>query len=252
MKTITKLSFLSRLRLVEKIEFLGLILEILSNYNLKDLNMVAISDAFKTAFQNLERRYNKFKNPPLPLLLSEKDELRDNDIICLRMIAQAMTRYFDLEVKAAAFLLLETIDQYGAAIYRMNYETETAVLRNLINDLKTRQELMDAVKRLNVKALVNNLEKNNNDFRELYLKKVKDKAFNIEVKSDELLQEAMDRFREMLRTLESKAFLDDTNAAANIINEINALIQRHSEKLENRESRKEKSAEVGPEDLNEE
>ncbi len=231
---------LKRLYLTEKIEYFGLVGKIVEKYfpsNSKEF--VAAATSFNEVYLQLESRFNKARNPEITTQLTEIDNLRGNDIICLRMTAQGLSRHFDPAISAAGSLLVETIDLYGNSIYRMNYEEETAILRNLINDLKTRPNLVDALDKLNLKSLVINLEKNNNRFRELYLTRVADKS-NEDSTVAEYIKETNLQYQALVRTIESIAYLNASDASLNIIAEINTLIQRHQEKLQFRNKRRER------------
>ena len=242
---------LHRLRIGEQIEFLGMVLDIVEKHNPKDITIERAVEPFKKTFRDVESRFKQVRNSKLTAQLTEKDALRDNDIICLRMIADAMTRYFDSEVKSAAETLLTVIDQYGTKIYDLNYREETAVIRNLVKDLKTKPSLVDAVKKMNLKALVTNLEKNNNEFREIYMTRVEQDYNNRDISAGEIIKEAAVLYRNLIRTLESKAFLEPSNSLNDTIGEINIIAQKHAEIISQRESLKDKYSDLNAYDNNE-
>jgi hypothetical protein len=235
---------LHRLRIGEQIEFLKMVMLLLEKYITKTMGMETVIEPFKKAFTELESRFKQSRHSKLSAQIIEQDELRDNDVICLRMYAATMIRYFEPEVRKAAELLLNTIDQFGTRIYELNYEEETAVIRNLINELKTKQELIDAVKKLNLKALVANLEKNNNEFSVLYMERVEEKTYKQEISAGEAIKEVMALYREVIRTIESRAYLEPTEPLIKTIAEINTIVQRHVEKLNLRDSSKVKTADL--------
>ena len=229
---------ISRLRIGEQIEYLGLVADIVQKYDPKVMGVVSASEAYKAACLDLESRFKKTRNSPITSQMEEKDRQRDNDIICLRMVADAMTRYFEPEINTAAKLLVAVIDQFGSSIYNMNYEEESAVIRNLINDLKSKQPLIDAVKKLNLKALVANLEKNNNEFRKLYKDRLEEKTYNQEISAGEALKVTLRAYYHLVRMIESKTFLEPVEALQKTIAEINTLTKRQIEKIQERENRR--------------
>jgi hypothetical protein len=233
---------ISRLRIGEQIEFLKMVLILLEKYIAKTMGMESVIEPFKKAFSELESRFKQSRNSNMSAQLIEQDQLRDNDMICLRMYAATMIRYFDPEIRKAAELLLNTIDKFGTRIYELNYEEETAVIRNLINELNTKQELINAVKKLNLKALVANLEKNNNEFSVLYMERVEKKTYDQDISASEAIKEVIALYREVIRTLESRAYLEPAEPLHNIIAEINTIVQRHVEKLNLRNSSRVKTA----------
>jgi hypothetical protein len=229
---------LSSLRLGEQIEFYGLVNDIITKYDPKTLEVVNASEPFAKSFQETETRFKKSYKSPITSAMSEKDKLRDEDIICMRIVADGMTHHFDPEVKNAAYLILSTIDRFGTRIYSMNYEEETVVLRNLINELKTSLPLIDAIKKLNMKNLLANLEKNNNEFRELYKSRVEEKFKNDDGSATELMKEVSECYKVLVRTLESRAFLMPSEPLSKVIGQINIMIQRQMDKIRYRESRR--------------
>lgn len=239
MENNTILTFdLSRLRVAEQIEFLGVTSDIVAKHDPATMGMEEVLQSLKTAQQDADAKFKQTRNSEITTDLVEKDELRDNDIICLRMWSDAMLRYFDPAVQAAAELMLRTIDNYGSAIYNMNYEEETATLRNLVNDLKTKQPLINAVETLSMRGLVDNLDKNNNEFRQLYMDRLEERTYSNEISAGEAVKLAINNYRVLVRTLEAKAFLQPTEALNKSIAELNTLVERQIEKLANRESRK--------------
>lgn len=238
MENNTILTFdISRLRVAEQIEFFGVTSDIVAKHDPATMGVAEALQGLQNAHQDADSKFKQTRNSEVTADLVEKDELRDNDIICLRMWADAMTRYFDLQVKSAAELVLRTIDNYGSTIYNMNYEEETATLRNLVNDFKTKQPLIDAIAKLSMADLVGNMEKNNQEFRQLYMDRLEERTYNNEISASEAVKIALNSYRVLVRTLESKAFLQPSEALNKSIAELNTLVERQIEKIENRESR---------------
>lgn len=239
MENNTILTFdISRLRVAEQIEFLGVASDIVAKHDPATMGIEEVLQSLKTSQKDSDAKFKQTRNSEITADLVEKDELRDNDIICLRMWCDAMTRYFDPEIKAAAELLLDTIDNYGTGIYNMNYEEETATLRNLVIDLKSKELLKNAVQKMAMVELLENLEKNNNDFRQLYMARVEERTYNNEISAGEAVKLAVTNYRVLVRTLEAKAFLQPTEALNKSIAELNTLVERQIEKIEGRENRR--------------
>ena len=229
---------ISRLRVAEQIEFFGMTVEIVKKHNNgSNATIGEAIDALTEAHKDADGKFKQTRNSDITGQMVAVDELRDKNIICLRMWADAMTRHYDTSIIDAAELVLETIDNYGMAIYNMNYEEETATIRNLINDFKTKQQLTEAIKILSMNKLVTVMEKNNNKFRKLYMTRLEERTYNNELSAGEAVKLAINNYRVLVRTLESMAFLQPTDALNNIIAEINTLAERQIEKLNERESR---------------
>jgi hypothetical protein len=223
---------LSRLRIGEQIEFLSLVSRLLGKHNLKSLGIDTAWESFKCAVKEVESRFKRSRASTWSIQMKEFDALRDTDIICLRMVTEGMTRYFDPEKRAAAVLLLNTIDRFGTSIYNLNYEEETAVIRNLVRVLRTDPELISAVEKLSFNELVANLEKNNNQFTTVYASRVNELTIKDKVSTLEALKNALSHYRHLVRTLESKAFLIPGEDIQTIIAIINTLVKMQVEKLQ--------------------
>lgn len=228
----------SRLRVSEQIEFYGIINDIVEKRDPIAMGVDEALEEMKQSYVDVESKFKRSRNSKITAQLIAMDKLRDSDIACLRMTVDAMTRHFDPEIKAAAEILLEIINQYGTAIYDMNYEEETAVLRNLVTDLSKKKDLAKAVKKLNLGNLVANLEKNNNEFREIYKSRLEETTYNNEISAGEALRELLSKYRVLIRTLESRAFLEPSDKLNHTIAEINTLAERQIEKINDREARR--------------
>jgi hypothetical protein len=235
---------LHSLRISERIAFFVTVNRIIENHDAEKMKITSASIPFKSACVDLESRFNKDRKSKVTDQIMEKDQLRDNDIICMRYVAEGMTRYFDSEVRIAALQLLAKIDSYGAYIYKMNQEEETVVLSNLISEIKSSPVLLDAIKKLNMKALLANLEKNNNEFSDLYMNRLVEKTLADEVSAGEKMKEVTTSYRNLVRALESQAFVEPMQEIVLAIAEINTLIQRQIEKINNREGRRNKDADL--------
>ncbi len=247
MENNTILTFdVSRLRVAEQIEFFGVAADIVAKHDPATMGVEEALKGLQTSHQDADAKFKQTRNSQVTADLVEKDEQRDNDIICLRMWTDAMTRYFDPRVKTAAELVLRTIDNYGSIIYNMNYEEETATLRNLVNDFKTKQPLTDAIATLSMVDLVNNMEKNNQEFRQLYMERLEERTYNNEISASEAVKIALNNYRILVRTLEAKAFLQPSEALKKSIAELNTLVERQNEKIAGRESRKGEDPDVQP------
>ena len=228
---------ISRLRVAEQIEFFGVAADIVAKHDPAEMGAEEAFQSLKMAHQDADDKFQQTRNSDITGQLVAADELRDDDIICLRMWGDALTRYFDPQLKATAELVVKTIDNYGSAIYNMNYEEETATLRNVVNDLKSKQPLVEAITKLSMTDLVNNLEKNNNDFRQLYMARLEEKTYNNEISAGEAVKIVLNSYRTLVRTLESRAFLQPTEALNKTIAEINTLVERQDEKIATRDRR---------------
>ena len=153
------------------------------------------------------------------------------------MMAAALTHHFDPEKKEAAKMIIETIDLYGDGIYNLNYEAQTIVTKNIINDFRKRHHLVKAVEKTSLKDIIDNLDKNNNEFDDQYMKRVEENAFNDQIKAGEVLKETTNLYRLLVYHIESNAFLNPSESLDKVIAEINSVAERYGDIIQKRKGR---------------
>ena len=138
------------------------------------LDVVDENNALKAKSDAIE---NIFKTPQGSVITDELvaiDLRRDNAFTGYSLIINGNTYNKDAAVKTAALLLANHISGYGKGITSDNFQSETATLRNIVNDLDTKPDLSDAVKKLNLEAWKQEIRDANNLFGATYLKRAEE------------------------------------------------------------------------------
>lgn len=99
------------------------------------------------------------------------DERRDRAINGVTLQIQALAYSADATVSNHAKVLEAHLNLFGSGIAKDNYLSETTVLRNIINDWKTKPELLAAMSALQLTPWQTEMEQANIAFSEAYSKR---------------------------------------------------------------------------------
>lgn len=229
----------SKLRISELIEFFSITLKICQKYNPEALKIDVLVNALEASHKKADSVFQKGKSSEYTAKLAALDKARDEDIICLRMLAAGFTHHHLSDKKAAARLILKTIDHYGSNISRMNYESETTVIRNLSEDLLTKPALAPAIENLSLRDIVTNMKYDNECFRALYLERNEAESKQITLPAGKMLKETIHVYRALVETIEANALLNHHDDFMKIVAEINVLANRYNAIIKGRKSNKE-------------
>jgi hypothetical protein len=97
------------------------------------------------------------------------DARRDAAINGILALVNAHTYNTDANLKAQALLLQNHLSAFGSGIARDNYQSQTASIRNILQDWNARPELTAAVAALQMQAWQTELEAANTLFSDKYL-----------------------------------------------------------------------------------
>jgi uncharacterized protein with HEPN domain len=124
----------------------------------------------------LETLFSKEKGSWITKQVAEQDERRDRALLGITGVANTYAWHFDPGMVKHAANLARRIDLYDNRIDKENYQAETAIIDNLINDLKTKPELVAAMEALHIKDWCDELEAANTAFNDAYLQRTKEKG----------------------------------------------------------------------------
>ena len=162
---------LQPLRNGEYIQFLTDTLDIVSKSNPEALNVNPQFLALRTATDDIEKLFKINQGSLVTEEIETLDRRRDQAINGLNLQVQAFTYSADAEINKQAKTLATHLALFGPSIANDNYPSETATLRNIANDWKSKPALQEAVSALNLGSWLTELETANNEFSAAYSKR---------------------------------------------------------------------------------
>lgn len=162
---------LQPLRNGEYIQFLTYTLNIVSKSNPQALNVSKQYEALRTATENVEKLFKISQASLVTAEIEALDKRRDDAINGINLHVQSLTYSSDPEINQHAKILSAHLALFGPRIAIENYQSETTILRNIVNDWKNKPELQAAVTALNLVNWLTELETANNEFNQAYLKR---------------------------------------------------------------------------------
>ncbi|TPN82392.1 DUF6261 family protein [Aquimarina algicola] len=131
--------------------------------------------------------------------IKEIDEKRDELTIGLRFLLVGLTKHPNPECQKAAERLLEVYDSAGKRIYRLNYQLQTRVTKNLIDTILNNATLVADVDLLKVvRDYIDALQTTNDAFAEAYVIRTQEKGQQEEGEMLELVQETILSYRKYI------------------------------------------------------
>ncbi len=161
--------------------------------------------------------------------LDELDRNRDEAVTGLRYGFLMNTYHKDAEVKAAAQLLLDRIDSYGGSIARMNYESESAAIHNLIDDLETEQALKAALQKVELQHWADHLKVTNQKFRTLYNDRIEVESKYDKTSFTTIKPEAIAAYTELVNRIKAYIELDENDTYTPLQKELATLAERYQQ-----------------------
>ncbi|WP_432673203.1 DUF6261 family protein [Flavobacterium sp. SM2513] len=219
---------LRQLRNAAYLQFMGLLIQLISDNDpvklkieAKLAQLQAQYDAFSALY--LLPRGNKISKEIVAL-----DLRRDNALVGFLAIVNGNTRSFIPKNKAAALLLDENLRKYGTEIADLNYQEQSTVITNLVDDWETETELKDALTLLDLDVWKDELDQSNKAFISAYIARTKELAEG----SDENLRMIRVDFNQtyytLLKWIESYATVDETKTYDTVVRQINMLIEQYN------------------------
>ncbi|TAJ12122.1 hypothetical protein DMA11_14240 [Marinilabiliaceae bacterium JC017] len=236
---------ITRFRNSEFIQFLKNLIQIIKSFTL-------LIEELQPKVTPLENEVNDMTNSLKPERGShitqeivDLDGRRDFALTGIEKMLEGMTNHYNDQTATAAQALLETINNFGSGLARMNYQAETSVINSLIEKWNNEEELVNAVSSLNIGDWVNELDEANTLFNDRYLARVKESAQAPDIKMADLRKAATGHYRELLKFITAYATLDETNSYNPLIREVNQLIEQYNRLIAQREVKEPKEAEQG-------
>ena len=177
------------------------ITDLISRFDVSKLQIEKEAHAMKQMLKDLDDIFGAYaRGSEHSKFLAEIDAARDRAIMSIKATVSAMTNHYDRKKSDAAELILNQINKYGANIARLNYQAETTVIKNLMDDFNDNADLKKALALLGLTDWVEHLNQKNSEFRKNYHNRV-DKLSR---GKDDAVKNVRPEAKEVLRQFEAK------------------------------------------------
>lgn len=227
------------LKLLRNAEYLQYVKDFTGIINLNNPEQLQIDtrlSAFTAKIAELESLYKKALASEKTQVILALDERRDDAINGIYFFLLSHTYHYDSEKQQKAQLLLDSIALYGGGIARLNYQSETATLNNLLRDWEAKPALAGAITFFGLAPWVAEMKAANEEFNVQYLSRTQEygdaSPETIRIKRDEVntayyaLRDRIDALHLLVETPPSPY--------AQVISQLNALIVQYNRLLVNR------------------
>lgn len=231
MFTVTNLKML---RKEEMVELLRSTVDICDKKDTNTLHITSQVEALRSIVEQLDDALVYKREEEFTKKLKLLDRERDEAITGLRHGFVMNTYHSHPETKKAAQKLLDRVDSYGNRIARMNYESESAVLHNLVNDLETEPDLQLALQLVGLQDWVNRLKVANKKFRKLYSRRIAEESKQDKTSFIAIKPEAITVYMHLINRINAYIELDEAKQYQSIKDEINTLAERYKQIIANR------------------
>ncbi|MFL1895111.1 DUF6261 family protein [Aquimarina sp. 2-A2] len=218
----------------EFIQFHANVLSIVTDADPEKLKIADQVKAYSTPVTALDDVFKQQTSSPTTKELEAYDEARDFAIIGIRAVIEGYTYHFDKKSREAAQALLESIDLYGARIYKLNYQAQTTTLRNLISEWEQNATLKKAVTLLQLTDWIAHMKTVNTVFNTKFLERNSEYATTNKENLSTMRDEAVTAYRVLMDHITAHATLNSSAALTNLINKLNALTDNYNTLIENR------------------
>ena len=226
---------LSRLRNDEFVQFIADISSLTNLIDTEALQLTAQSEALKKHSITLEDVFsNQFESDTVDDLVN-LDQQRDFALIGIRTVLRGYTYHFRGAKKNAAQLLMSSFESYGKRIYDQNFQKETNTIRDLIENWQDNSGLFNAVNTLDISGWLNELERLNSAFDELYQKHAKEDSTDESKVSLFTLRNTVNKdYRKFIAHVTAHNTLNPEGGHGKLVSLLNNSIEQYKEMLETR------------------
>ncbi len=169
-------------------------------------------------------------------ILEQLDLERDHAITGIRYGFLMNLYHPDTAKKDAAGLLLDHLEGYGKRITKLNYEAQSTVLINIVQDYKTKEHLTKALKTLGLLDWALRIDTSNETFREKYQQRITTTSAEEKISFSSLKPEAIQVYEKLANRLYAYIELDDVGDYDTIKNQLDTLGERYQQIIKRRKS----------------
>ena len=162
---------LNHLRNAEYLQFIKQVLAIIGLNKPDVLKIEAQYNNLQGYLAALEALFVTEKGSAITETVVLQDNRRDKAINGITAIVNGFTYHYTPDTENHARRLAGQIGEYGAGIARENYQAQTSIIDNLLNDLNSKPEMAAAITALQLTDWCKELETANTAFNNAYLQR---------------------------------------------------------------------------------
>ncbi len=204
-------------------QFIRNILLIVHQYNPEKLKLKAVYQALEQRDGKLQETYKQNPVNDIAPQLASLDSQRDQAVRCLYKVSKGYLHHHNEEKAAAGKKIADRLTKYGKRIYHLNYSAETAVLKNLINDLQTNADCMAAIKALHLEDVLEVMNQSNTAFEALFVQRLEQSSQHDTNK--ELIERTIEAYRTLVQHVEAHVTLTPSEDYTSLISHMNENIE---------------------------
>ncbi len=225
---------LQRAHLMDFFEVMNIVESFLQKEDLEALKLTQVAGEFTQTLAVLEEALTQARKTGITESLLEADSLRDNTFTGFNTVLKGMTYFPDDTISQSAIAITDVVEKYGKQIQRLPQREETAVLINLIEDLKSEQYTPKVIA-TGLTAWVEQLEQTNNEFENLYTQRTEKEAQFIVGLTKTERENMQKMFVKLCQTINAYAFLEGATNYQPLADKINTEIGNVQQMIKRRE-----------------
>ncbi|TLX76077.1 hypothetical protein E9993_07655 [Labilibacter sediminis] len=231
-----KTIYLKNLRNGEFVQYNENLLSILGQNNPEALLINDQYNALNQLQETLTSIFKQDQGSAITKELTEIDARRDNAFTGISTVIKGYTYHYDDNLRNAAETLNESLENYGAGLTRLNYQTQTSFITDIISKWKSEQKQTAAVELLKLNDWFSLLETENNLFDERFVARIQESAKTPEMKVIDVREAIINKYSEILKYISAYSTINGEEAYAYVISQINALNEQYNKTLSARKS----------------
>jgi hypothetical protein len=229
---------LQNLRNAEFIQFSKDFTSLVNTNDPKALSVQPQYDNMVVKITELESLFMNATSNPITAEMEAVDIQRDQALNGIVAMVDAYSYHHDTVLAEAAVVLQNNLKLYDSGIAKQNYQSETAIINNLLADWETKPALSSAISTLQLSDWAKVLKSHNQDFNQKYLARTQDFATISPENQKSKRAEVMTAYYELRKFLEAFSTIQSSAAYEKTINELNALIEQYNFLLKGRATSK--------------
>ncbi len=217
----------------ESLLFFTELVELCNNNKPKELNIVEPLGHLHLNVAEINLSFQQDKKRDISELLTTYDQRRDAAILCLRNTAMAYTYHFIAKKRSAGTLVLNSINKYGSSIQQYNYQAQTSTIKNLLNDLESK-DVAGAIEVLGMIDVVKEIAESNQLFGDTYIECIREAVASEQIAAAKLLQNSIKNYRRLIEYIQVNNRLEPKKEIAQLLRRISDLVMKYNSLINTR------------------
>ncbi len=227
---------ISHLRNSEFVQFHQDILDTLKKQPIAELKLETVVQPYEQQQVKIAEAFKLSRKSDITKELQGLDQNRDDVFTGLSYFILANTYHYNEEYRTAANKLKEFIDWHGKNVARMNYSSETSTISSILGKCESNSELKLCIEKLELSEWLKELENINNNFHNVYLSRVEEKAASSDVRISELRKLVQNSYQKVQDFINAFALIDGEEKYEPVMSRINIIVDEYNQRILNRKS----------------